>query len=136
MPTIPTICRKKIKQPQKCGFTFGSTEIFKKSILSMLIYNVTVNIEEETEQEWKSWMKDVHIPEVLATGKFTGYKFLRLLNEVPDATGSTYAVQYYVDNIGLLDSYLQNEAHALRKSHIDKFGQKAVAFRTVLEEVI
>lgn len=101
----------------------------------MLIYNVTVNIEPEVEVEWKQWMKNTHIPEVLATGRFTGSKFLRLLNEVPDATGSTYAIQYYADNIGQIEAYLENEAPAMRKSHDVAFGSKFVAFRTVLEEV-
>ena len=80
-------------------------------------------------------MKETHIPEVLATGRFTGSKFLRLLNEVPDATGNTYAIQYYAENIGQLEAYLDNEAAGLRKRHNDAFGAKIVAFRTVLEEV-
>ena len=36
----------------------------------MLIYNVTINIEESVEKEWLAWMQQVHIPEVIATGKF------------------------------------------------------------------
>jgi len=101
----------------------------------MLIYNVTVNIDPDVEDQWKSWMKEIHIPEVLDTGRFTGFKFLRLLNESPEATGSTYAIQYFVEDISHLDSYLKNEAPKLQQSHINNFGQKFVAFRTVLEEV-
>jgi hypothetical protein len=33
----------------------------------MIVYNVTVNIDGAVEQEWLKWMKEVHIPEVLAT---------------------------------------------------------------------
>ncbi len=101
----------------------------------MLIYNVTVNIDDEVEEEWKIWMRDVHIPEVLATGRFTGYKFLRLLNETPEATGATYAIQYFVADIGELNEYLNTEAPVLQKSHQDKYGNRFVAFRTLLEEV-
>ena len=102
----------------------------------MLIYNVTVNIDPQVEEEWKQWMKNIHIHEVLKTGRFTGSKFLRLLNEVPDATGITYAIQYYAENIGQVEAYLENEAPAMRKHHDDAFGGKFVAFRTVLEEVV
>ncbi len=102
----------------------------------MLIYNVTVNIDPEVEEEWKQWMKNVHIPEVLKTGRFTGSKFLRLLNEVPDATGTTYAIQYHAENIGQVEAYLDHEAPAMRKHHDDAYGGKFVAFRTVLEEVV
>ncbi len=101
----------------------------------MLIYNVTVNIDEEVEEEWKNWMSKKHIPDVLATGRFTGYKFLRLLNESPDATGSTYAIQYFVSDINEMNQYLNTEAPALQQDHKAKFGDKFVAFRTLLEEV-
>ena len=37
----------------------------------MYIYNVTMNIEESIQVQWLSWMKEVHIPEMLETGKFT-----------------------------------------------------------------
>ena len=107
--------------------------VFKIPI--MLIYNVTVNIDEDVEVKWKKWMKETHIPAVLATGRFTGSKFLRLLNESPDATGITYAIQYYAENIGQLEAYLDHEAPALRKSHNEAFPSKFAAFRTVLEEV-
>lgn len=101
----------------------------------MLIYNVTVNIEEDVEWEWKQWMLDNHIPEVMETGHFTGYKFLKLLNESPDASGSTYAVQFFVSNIGELETYLDTKAEALRNDHNRRYSNKFVAFRTVLEEV-
>ena len=36
----------------------------------MYIYNVTVSIEKSLADEWLTWMKTIHIPEVLATGYF------------------------------------------------------------------
>ena len=43
----------------------------------MIIYNVTCNIPETIETEWVHWMKHEHIPEVIATEKFTGFKMFR-----------------------------------------------------------
>ncbi|MEM9325956.1 MAG: DUF4286 family protein [Bacteroidota bacterium] len=101
----------------------------------MLVYNVTVNIDPDVEEEWKVWMKDVHIPEVLATNRFNGSKFLKLLTESPEATGATYAIQYFAATIDDVEQYLNHDAAALQKDHTDKFGSKFVAFRTLLEEV-
>lgn len=101
----------------------------------MLIYNVTVNIDEDVENEWKEWMRDIHIPEVIATKRFSSYKFLKLLNESPEATGATYAIQYLADDISAINSYLETEAPALQQEHTNRFGSKFVAFRTLLEEV-
>ncbi|MFY8045434.1 MAG: DUF4286 family protein, partial [Chitinophagaceae bacterium] len=43
----------------------------------MFIYNVTVKIDPSIEADWIQWMKEEHIPEVLATGKFFESRFVR-----------------------------------------------------------
>lgn len=101
----------------------------------MILYNVTVNVEPQIEVEWVLWMKNVHIPEVLQTGCFTEYKFLRLLNEAPDAAGITYAIQYFTTGVDRLEFYLEEFAPALRQKQYDLFKDRLIAFRTFLEEV-
>ena len=101
----------------------------------MILYNVTVNVEPGVEEEWISWMKEIHIPEVLETGCFTSHKFLKLLNESPEATGTTYAIQYFAPGITSLNRYLDNFAPDLQKKTLDRYQDKTVSFRTFLEEV-
>ncbi len=101
----------------------------------MILYNVTINIDFDVEDEWKVWMKEIHIPKVLASGAFLSSKMFKLLNEVPDATGATYSVQYFAENMSLVDDYLANKAPSLVKEHVDKYGTKHVAFRSILQEV-
>ena len=36
----------------------------------MYIYNVTINVDETIHDEWLVWMTEIHIPNVLSTGKF------------------------------------------------------------------
>ena len=47
----------------------------------MIIYNVTINIEESISQEWMSWMQKTHIPEVMNTGMFVSAKMTRVMVE-------------------------------------------------------
>ena len=101
----------------------------------MVLYNVTVYIDEDVEQDWISWMKDTHIPEVMETGFFTEYRMMRMLSESPDETGKTYAVQYVAKTLGHLEMYLEKAAPKLQKQSIIRYGTKMAAFRTVLEEV-
>jgi len=101
----------------------------------MVVYNVTVNIDQDVEQDWISWMKSTHIPEVMQTGCFTGHKFLKLLNENPDATGITYAIQYFLNSVADLNHYLDNFAGGLQSKTLQRYPNKFVAFRTFLEEV-
>lgn len=101
----------------------------------MFLYNVTVNVDPGQESEWLRWMKKDHLPKMLATNRFYDARILKLLNESQEATGTTFAVQYLAHSLGDIENYLNNEAEALRKDTQDKFGDRIVAFRTVLEEV-
>lgn len=101
----------------------------------MVLYNVTINIDEDVEQEWIAWMKETHIPDVMATGFFEEYRMMRMLSESPDETGKTYAIQYFASNLTAVETYLDTAAPKLQKQSIIKYGTKMAAFRTVLEEV-
>lgn len=99
----------------------------------MILYNVTVNIDPDVEIEWLEWMRSIHIPNVMATNLFFDQKIFRLLNE-EDA--STYSIQYFAKSLDELNLYFEKFAPALVKEHLDKYKDKHVAFRTVLESVI
>jgi hypothetical protein len=101
----------------------------------MIIYNVTCNIPSEIEQEWVHWMKHEHIPEVIATEKFTGFKMLKLLTEVDGNEGVNYAIQYYCQSVDDFNDYAFNYGPALKAKTAAKYGDKVLAFRTLLEEV-
>ncbi|WP_421875391.1 DUF4286 family protein [Marinoscillum sp.] len=101
----------------------------------MILYNVTVNVEETVVGDWLTWMKEEHIPEVLATGCFVEHKILKLLQEDPEAQGSTYAIQYFAETMHQINHYLNNHAPLLRQKHVDRYLNKCVSFRTLLEVV-
>jgi hypothetical protein len=100
----------------------------------MILYNVTINVEDTIHNEWVHWMKHVHIPEVLSTGLFIESRFLKLLTTEEDE-GNTYSVQYFLDSLEKFKTYEEQFAPALRKKTLDQFGSKFVAFRTLLETV-
>ena len=98
----------------------------------MFIYNVTINIEESAHEKWKQWMQEKHIPNMLATGKFS--KVLMSKVQVEEEMGGlTYSVQYTTDSKETLNKYYQEDADRLRKEALQLFPNKFVAFRTELE---
>lgn len=97
----------------------------------MYIYNVTINVTDDVHDEWLKWMQEFHIPEVMKTGCFIDQRMLKILN-VEDE-GTTYSVQYTFLNISDMEEYKQKHAPALQKQTTDKFKDKFVAFRTILE---
>lgn len=100
----------------------------------MILYNVTVNVENSVAEDWLTWMKEVHIPEVMATGYFLKNQICRMLDEV-DNGGTTYAVQYFCRSLEDLEEYQRDHAPSLRAEQSNRYGEKALAFRTILEVV-
>ena len=98
----------------------------------MIIYNVTVNIDDSVHDEWLEWMKTEHIPQVLATGKFKEAKLTKVLVE-EEKGGVTYSTQFRALSRESLDDYYKNDAEILRAESLKRFADKMLAFRTELE---
>lgn len=96
----------------------------------MYIYNVTVNIEKSVHKDWLNWMKEVHIPEVLATGLFIDNRLCEVM--VEEEQGITYSIQYRLKDLDSLDHYQKNFAPKLQAEHTARYRDKFVAFRTIL----
>lgn len=100
----------------------------------MLIYNVTITLDTDIEQDWRNWMTETHIPDVMMTGMFISYRFNRLLNhEHTDA--EIYTVQYLAKDMDHLQRYLEEFAAPLQKEHKERYDGKYAIFRTVMELV-
>ena len=98
----------------------------------MILYNVTINIHESVHDQWMQWMQEKHIGEVLATGKFSAARMVKVLVE-EDMGGITYSIQYTTDSKETLQRYYDEDAPRLRKEGLQLFGDKMLAFRTELE---
>jgi hypothetical protein len=100
----------------------------------MYIYNVTINIDESAHEQWLTWMQKTHIPEMMATGKFTQAKMCRVLI-VEEMGGFTYSVQYSVNSKEILQKYYREDAPRLRQDGLQLFSDKMLVFRTELEVI-
>lgn len=100
----------------------------------MIIYNVTLKLAHEIVDEWVAWMKETHMPELMQTGLFTENRLYRLL-EQDEEDGVTYIAQYYCSSMNEYRQYIAQHAPAMREKGLNKFGNKFIAFRTVMEAV-
>ncbi|NQZ42721.1 MAG: DUF4286 family protein [Flavobacteriaceae bacterium] len=98
----------------------------------MIIYNVTINIDDAVHDEWLDWMQHKHIPDMLATGKFTEAKLTKVLSD-EEVGGLTYSIQYRVKDRATLERYYQEDSEAMRADGNRRFANRFVAFRTELE---
>ena len=99
----------------------------------MIIYNVTVSVEENVKNDWLNWMKTEHIPEVMACGLFTKAQINQVI--VQDDSDNTFAIAYTCSSMKELHQYQIKFAPKLQRNHIARFGKKAIAFRTIMEVI-
>jgi hypothetical protein len=98
----------------------------------MIIYNVTINIHESVHDQWMQWMQEKHINDVLATGKYSSARMVKVLVE-EEMGGITYSIQFTTDSKETLQRYYEEDAPGLREEGLRLFADKMLAFRTELE---
>jgi len=100
----------------------------------MLLYNITIAIDAPIEQEWKEWMCQSHIPQVMSTGLFIDYRFYKVLTH-DDPASVSYCVQYFVETIENFNQYLQQHAPAFMEQQRQRYPDRHAAFQTLLEQI-
>jgi hypothetical protein len=100
----------------------------------MIVYNVTIKVDQSIAEIWLNWLLKEHIPDILQTKCFSDYQVARLL-EVDDSEGPTYAIQYKATSKADYNRYIELHATEMRKRSYDKWGERFIAFRSVMELV-
>jgi hypothetical protein len=100
----------------------------------MYIYNVTTKVDSTVHEVWVEWMNKTHIPEIMLSGCFTQFQFVRIL-ELDDTEAPTYAVQYRAESKAAYNLYIEKYAPKLRNDVYATWGNKVISFRTLMQVV-
>jgi len=100
----------------------------------LIIYNVTIKVDRSIADEWLKWMQNEHIPDVISTGCFNQARILKLM-EVDETEGPTYAIQYEAESKSLYNQYIEKFAGTMRARSFEKWGDRFIAFRSVMQIV-
>ena len=93
------------------------------------IYEVVVTLAPGTDSEvFTDWMRDHHIPALLATRCFTAASFEREQSLHP-----RFRVRYFAIDRGSLDTYLAEHASRIRADFQRHFGEGATVRRETWE---
>jgi hypothetical protein len=99
----------------------------------MLLYNITIIIEDASAETWLLWMQEEHIPKVMNTGMFISNRLLKVLDSPNE--GITYCVQYVTESMENYEIYQQQYAPDLQEELNTLFRDKFVSFRTLMEYI-
>jgi len=85
----------------------SAVKYLQRSNSSMIIYEITAIVEPHLIGDYEKYMREQHIPDLLATGYFAAAFLTK-------AESGRYRVQYHAHDRNALDNYLQTEADRLR----------------------
>ncbi|HEX3384828.1 MAG TPA: DUF4286 family protein [Mucilaginibacter sp.] len=99
----------------------------------MLIYNETFIIDDAIVDEWLRWIRDNHIPSVLGTGSFDGYKLFTVLDSPNE--GITYCLQFQTTSVERYSDFYYKQMEAIHAAHNMRFEERFALFHTLMEGV-
>lgn len=94
----------------------------------MIIYEITAIVQPNLVEAYEKYMRERHIPDLLATKYFSVAYFTRTLE-------NRYRIQYHARDEDILREYLTNEAERLRADFSAHFPEGVEVFREVWEIV-
>ncbi|SDM54593.1 protein of unknown function [Daejeonella rubra] len=97
----------------------------------MILYNVTIILDDEIHNEWLNWIKTKQIPDVMNTGCFVSNRMLKVVDSPNE--GVTYCIQYISDSLEKLNEFRQIHERLIQASTPEQFNNKLVAFQTVMD---
>lgn len=100
----------------------------------MIVYNVTTKIDVTIKTDWLTWIKEEHIPDIIETGCFTSANTFQLL-ETDDSEGPTFITQYFAESKSLYNLYIEKFAPIMRQKAFDKWSNKFISFRSLMQVV-
>jgi hypothetical protein len=93
-----------------------------------MMYCITIRIAEHRHDEWLTWMRDVHVPDVLATQCF---RAAWLMKPEGGSLGD-YRVYYDATDAATFAVYQRDFAPTLQVDHSERFAGDFAASREIL----
>lgn len=97
-----------------------------------VLLNITIAIDKEVHEDWRAWMVNQHIPDVMSTGCFSEYKMSLILgNDENDSLN--YAIQYVSPSMEKFIQYRDEHSKRLMNDQQDRYKDRFASFRTIME---
>jgi hypothetical protein len=100
----------------------------------MMLYNETIGIDKDIEEQFLRWLKNHYVPSVMNTKLFIEFKIFKVLTH-DDETSTSYSIQFFSTTIEDVVSFVDNYSKPLVEEQQLLFKDKHITFRTLLEQV-
>ncbi len=100
----------------------------------MIIFNTTFHVEDDVLNDYISFIKEIYITRAAGSGFLHEPRFARI-HAQHEESGSSYSLQFRVKNVDTLNHWFSTEGQTLQEELALRFGNKALGFVTLLEEI-
>ncbi|GAB6007824.1 DUF4286 family protein [Dysgonomonas reticulitermitis] len=100
----------------------------------MIIFNTTFHVEDDVLNDYINFMKETYIVRAASSGFLHEPRFARI-HARHEESGSSYSLQFSVKNVETLNHWFSSEGEILQGELASRFGDKALGFVTLLEEI-
>jgi hypothetical protein len=91
-------------------------------------------VEDDVLDDYIDFMKETYIVRAANSGFLHEPRFARI-HAQHEESGSSYSLQFSVKNVDTLNHWFSIEGEILQEELIARFGNKALGFVTLLEEI-
>ncbi len=98
----------------------------------MILYNLTIKIDNSIKAEWLQWMQGEFIPLIERSTQLSEPKLCKLL-DLDEKDGITYALQLFCQNKKQLEDFRTEKEQSLQIKLLQQFPNKLVFFPTAME---
>src|ERR1700712_2864638 len=99
----------------------------------MIVYNETLIVEESAYNEWLNYIKETHIPGIMATGYFQSYRILNVIDSPNE--GVTTCIQYNTGSEEQFARFYNLHLQQLHIIHNQRYENKFVLYSTLMEVI-
>jgi hypothetical protein len=97
----------------------------------MILYNVTLILENEIQNDCLCWLQKMQIPKAMDTGYFISNRLLKVLDSPNE--GLTYCIQFVSESVQKLNEFKQKHGGILESDIPQEFNNKLVIFPSIME---
>ena len=99
----------------------------------MLLFNVTVIIEEDSAADWLQWMQESHIPQLMDRECFVSHRLLKIVDSPNE--GLSYCIQFIAEDEARHQTFLDLHEQLFIAEMYNRYPNKLVTFSTLMEFV-
>lgn len=99
----------------------------------MFYYNITYTIEKSLQNQWKNWISNEFLPQVVKKGKFDKARLIRVKTD--DAEYNTYSLQLETPEAEIIKKFQEKDENNFLRLLYIQFADKVLTFSTELHLV-